>query len=143
MGDSFTDFRKQVRRLLTAEPETGRMFWKPRPLDMFNSYRAQCAWNGKNSGKEAFTTTDKRRLINLRSVEQSENFRNQPKNSKNTSGFNGVCWHKKTKKWMAYVRRDGKRIYLGVFENIEAAIAARQVANVSNGYHTNHGKDVV
>jgi hypothetical protein len=43
-----------LRQLLSYEPETGMLFWKARPISMFNSMRACNAWNGKHLGKPAF-----------------------------------------------------------------------------------------
>jgi hypothetical protein len=33
----------------------------------------------------------------------------------------GVSWHKQSQKWHAYVNKDGKRINLGLFQDIEDA----------------------
>jgi hypothetical protein len=43
---------------------------------------------------------------------------------KNTSGYLGASWHKDASKWGAYIRRDGKRRYLGLFSTAEEAHAA-------------------
>jgi hypothetical protein len=49
-------------QLLRYEPETGKLFWKERPVSMFSD-GAQSAvhnaaiWNGKNAGNEAFITS--------------------------------------------------------------------------------------
>ena len=41
--------------------------------------------------------------------------------------YRGVSWHKKTQKWMAYVKAEGRIHYLGVFNSEQAAAgAARQ-----------------
>lgn len=44
-----------LRQLLRYEPETGKLFWRERPLSLFKSRRACNAWNARNAGKEAFT----------------------------------------------------------------------------------------
>lgn len=46
----------QVADLLKYEPETGNLFWKERPLALFNSSRIAKSWNAKFAGKEAFTS---------------------------------------------------------------------------------------
>lgn len=46
---------EQLRELLHYEPETGKLFWKERPIDFFRSQRAFSAWNNRYSGLEAFT----------------------------------------------------------------------------------------
>lgn len=48
--------------------------------------------------------------------------------SNNTSGVRGVHWHKRSQKWRAFIRVQGKHLYLGSFETIEKAAAARKVA---------------
>ena len=45
-----------LRRLLRYEPETGKLFWRARPLSMFPSKRAGRIWNTRFAGKEAFTS---------------------------------------------------------------------------------------
>lgn len=47
-------------------------------------------------------------------------------NKSNTSGRKGVYFNKKIKKWQAYIRINGVQTYLGVYENIEDAIRARE-----------------
>jgi hypothetical protein len=42
----------------------------------------------------------------------------------NTSGYRGVSWEKTSQKWGAYIRRQGKRQFLGFFETPEEAAAA-------------------
>ena len=50
--------QEELNRLLSYEPETGRVFWKARDRTMFSSDNACNAWNAKWAGKEAFTATD-------------------------------------------------------------------------------------
>lgn len=49
-----------LRQLFRHEPETGKLFWKERPVSMFNSGRYSAdrnaaIWNTRFAGKEAFT----------------------------------------------------------------------------------------
>lgn len=44
-----------LRQLLRYEPETGKLFWRERPIEMFNSNRDWKWWNGRFAGKDAFT----------------------------------------------------------------------------------------
>lgn len=48
----------------------------------------------------------------------------------NTSGHKGACWDKKCKKWAAPIMVDGRNIYLGLFSDIQDAIAAREAAEI-------------
>ena len=53
---------------------------------------------------------------------------NKRMSSKNTSGTTGVSYNKAMKKWVAYIRKDGKQYYLGGFDCIDDAIKARKDA---------------
>lgn len=68
--------------------------------------------------------TQDNRISNLRSVTQAQNSRNQKAAKNNASGFKGVHWHSRLKKWAASIRLDGKLHHLGYFGTpIEAAEA--------------------
>lgn len=61
---------------------------------------------------------------NLRQASRSQNLANSPKRLKNTSGFKGVSWAKRERKWMAYIKVNYKHIWLGGFATPEDAHAA-------------------
>jgi len=64
------------------------------------------------------------RRINLRICTNRQNQGNSKIRSDNTSGFKGVVWHKRLKKWVSEICYKKKPIYLGSFESkIEAAKA--------------------
>lgn len=52
---------EELRQLLRYEPDTGKLYWKERPLSMFKDNpvrtkeRAHANWNSRYAGKEAFT----------------------------------------------------------------------------------------
>ena len=48
--------------------------------------------------------------------------------SSNTSGFRGVSWHKRDKRWAAQIKRDGVTKHIGYFATYEEAVAARLAA---------------
>ena len=64
------------------------------------------------------------RLINLREATNTENSHNVGLKINNTSGYKGVCWHTATNKWVARIKINGKRKYLGLFTHAEEAHAA-------------------
>lgn len=66
------------------------------------------------------------RKSNMRIITKNQNPINCKTYSNNTSGTKGVCWNKKLGKWNAYLHINGKRFYLGVYENIEDAIKIRK-----------------
>lgn len=80
------------------------------------------------------------RLSNLRCVSNAENGRNRKKQCTNTSGLNGVCFDKSSGKLMARIVVEGKRIYLGCFDNMLDAAVARKSAELKYDYHCNHGR---
>lgn len=78
------------------------------------------------------------KLSNLRDVSPSQNNKNQPRHSNNTSGITGV--RQSHSKWCAEIGTNGKNIYLGTFNTIFDAACARKSAERMFGYHENHGR---
>lgn len=66
------------------------------------------------------------RLENLRPATRAQNAQNVAKSGKNSSGFHGVCWDRRTQKWMAHTKHLGKFKNLGRFDRIEDAARAAQ-----------------
>lgn len=64
------------------------------------------------------------RIINLRTCTMSQNLANSKFSVINTSGFKGVSWSKKDKKWVAQITYKYKHIYLGGFNLPEEAARA-------------------
>ena len=65
--------------------------------------------------------------------------RNQRMRIDNTSGFNGVCWHKRDEKWYAKINTNGKRKHIGGFNDLEEAAKAYRKAAAELGYTVRHG----
>ena len=78
-------------------------------------------------------------ITNLRMVTHHENTLNASMRKDNKSGCVGVIWHKARRKWMAYIAVNKKPKYLGLFDSIDEAVAARRQAEKENNYHPNHG----
>lgn len=68
------------------------------------------------------------RKSELRKVTPAENAQNRKVRTDSSTGFPGVTWHKATGKWYARIGKDGKRIDLGCYSDIEEAIQARKDA---------------
>lgn len=60
-------------------------------------------------------------ICNLRLATSSQNSRNVTSNKKNTSGYRGVVWHKRDKRWQAACTVYGKQIHIGNFNTAEEA----------------------
>lgn len=66
---------------------------------------------------------------NLRLCSDSQNQGNRNMPASNTSGYKGVYWHKRSKKWDALIKFQGKKIHLGLHENkTDAALAYNEAA---------------
>lgn len=63
---------------------------------------------------------DDNRICNLRLANPQQQRANAKINSDNSSGYRGVYWNKRRKKWRAYIRRQ----HLGYFDTKEAAAAS-------------------
>ena len=61
------------------------------------------------------------RRENLRECTQQQNQCNTNKYSNNTSGFKGVSFHKRDKKFVAHIKLNGKKKHLGYFDTAEKA----------------------
>lgn len=70
------------------------------------------------------------RRENIRFVTIQQNNQNKGTRNKSKSGCNGVVWDKRRRKWRAQIGVHKKNIYLGRFENIDDAIAARKAAEI-------------
>jgi hypothetical protein len=53
MSDHANITPELLRQLLRYEPDTGKLFWLPRPVEMFSSNGSCKSWNKKYSGLEA------------------------------------------------------------------------------------------
>ena len=60
----------------------------------------------------------------MRWCSQKDNLYNQGKRIDNTSGFKGVSFNNKTKKYRARININGKLKHLGLFESAEEASKA-------------------
>jgi len=63
------------------------------------------------------------RRENLRFCDHSLNAANMRKRAPHSSRFKGVSWHSKAGKWEAYIKREGRKTYLGCY--VTEAEAAR------------------
>lgn len=53
------------------------------------------------------------RLSNLRLTTSSQNKANRGRQKNNSSGYKGVCWDKKNKKWCAHIMVSRRNVWLG------------------------------
>lgn len=80
------------------------------------------------------------KILNLRAANNSLNSKNIKLPSNNTSGVIGVSLCKLTSKWRAQICIAGRNTQLGNFVDLFEAVAVRKSAEITNGYHINHGR---
>ena len=73
------------------------------------------------------------KINNLRIADYSENNCNARIRKDNKSGIKGVCFHKRTGKWQATLKKDNTVFYLGLYLTIAEAAAAMETAR--NDHH--------
>lgn len=76
-------------------------------------------------------TADNRKE-NLRVCTASENLKNRGKQRNNTSGYKGVYWSKKNKKWISFINFNKKMKYLGSFDSIDKAAISYNIAAIEH-----------
>ncbi len=79
-------------------------------------------------------------LCNLREATNTDNQKNTPLHKNSFSGTTGVTWYRPTRKWLATIKSNGKRIHLGYFSNKKDAEAARLAAEGRLGFSRLHGQ---
>lgn len=146
----------RLQELLRYDPRTGKFRWRvPRRqggragdiagsrmrwdywcihLDG-HSYRAhQLAWFYMKGewGRPMIDHRDgnsmNNRWANLRLSTVSSNAANRKRYRSNTSGYKGVSFHRRMRRWTAYITKDGRRYTLGCFDTAEAAHEAYAAA---------------
>lgn len=80
------------------------------------------------------------RWTNLRGTTHAGNSKNRAKLHSTTNGILGVYWIKARGKWLADISINNRSKYLGLFDNLLDAVAARKTAEKDLGFHPNHGK---
>lgn len=65
---------------------------------------------------------------NLRLANDSQNAANRTRLTSNTSGRRGVTWHRKLRRWQVSIKKSRKAIYLGLFDDLDDAARAYDVA---------------
>ena len=68
--------------------------------------------------------SDDNRWKNLREATRSQNKANGRKYKNNFSGFKGVCWNARQKKYQGQISCNGRQMYLGYFSSPEEAARA-------------------
>lgn len=96
-------------------------------------------WPNDEIDHKNLTKTDNQ-WLNLREANRSENSINRKIQPNNTSGYKGVAWDKKTKKWRARINQNTT---IGYYANCADAVDARLKAEKElHGDFANQSKDI-
>ena len=68
------------------------------------------------------------RIVNLRDATHTENHHNRKRLTRGTTGFLGVTWHKRDRRWQSHMELERKALHLGSFVCLGRAIKARLAA---------------
>ena len=158
---------KRLRDILRYDPETGVFTWKepqsPRlpagavagyfvsrgyrqiQIDKVKHREHRLAWayvygEWVDSIDHIDGCVSNNSIENLRPATLSQNQHNRKLGKNNTSGFKGVSFCKRSKKWKGTIRLRGKPIHVGLFETAEAANeAVCKERERLHGEFANHG----
>lgn len=79
------------------------------------------------------------KIENLRNSNNTQNNQNKPITKANKSGCKNVYWHSAAKKWSVEIKSNGKKCYLGLFDDIELAdLVATEARNKYHGSFARH-----
>ena len=93
----------------------------PKYVDHINGNKVDNSWN------------------NLRECTLQHNNYNMKTTSLNTSGVKGVSWHKRLKKWQAYIKVNKKTKSLGYYKDLELAESVvREARDLYHGEFARH-----
>lgn len=134
--------QKILKSILDYDPNTGFFFWKKNGkragysyndsyvrirIDRIGYAAHRLAWvyvYGDEPSKYVDHINQIKidnRIVNLRLATPSQNLQNRQKQKNNTTGYLGVCYAKKSKKFTASIKVDGKLKHLGYFHTADEA----------------------
>lgn len=79
------------------------------------------------------------KISNLRLVTSRENKMNKRLQSNNSTGINGVSLDKRTGMYEVSIKTQGKKIFIGYYENLDNAIIARKAVDRVLCFNEKHG----
>ena len=148
-----------MRRLLDYEPDTGIFYWRIQPSRSVKAGAVAGSVNDEGYryitvDRKAFAAhrlawlythgvwpehqidhingyKADNRIANLRDVSGTVNMQNQTRSQKNsTSGYRGVMWDKRDRRWRAKIKVNGQSQHIGYFKSAEEARAAYLAAKL-------------
>lgn len=119
-----------------AKPSGGDTFYAYRSFGVYTKYRKFIMHREIMCPPDGYVVDhiDRNGLNNqrknLRVCTHAENMHNRRRNTKNSSGYKGVCYAKEVNKWLSQIVVGGKKVKLGYFENVLDAAKAYDTAAV-------------
>ena len=151
--------QKELQEYFDYKPESGDVYWKISPsrtvkagslvghkstvgyivvgLNNKSYLLHRLIWvlhYGQDPGQYVIDHIDNdptnNKISNLSVVTDKGNARNRRISKANTSGVQGVSYHKGRNKWHASITKQGQHLHLGSFDNLKEAAAARKQAEI-------------
>lgn len=82
---------------------------------------------------------DDNRIANLREVSVAENSRNRSRRKHTKTGEHGIWYNERTRKYVAEITYNGKKVYQKSFDDPDEAVTERKKKSLELGFHENHG----
>lgn len=79
------------------------------------------------------------RLVNLRACPRTQNQQNAKLRKDNQAGIPGVNYNARVSRWQVRIQHDNVRYFIGLFERLEDAVAARKAAQETLKFGPNCG----
>jgi len=112
-SNSFLDAKQQLQQQQQQQHKKSR-------VDTSIAHNAWVSKAAAEAAAHARTETDR--------SEQPRLVNDQDPGKKLTSKYRGVCWYKRTKRWVAQIKVNGVRKHIGYFKDEEKAALAYQLA---------------
>lgn len=80
------------------------------------------------------------RPANLRGVSTLDNNKNRARDHRNTTGVTGVYFIEKSGRYEAKIGVNSKTLFIGSYNTLAEAAAARKLADQTHNFHSNHGR---
>jgi hypothetical protein len=121
VDDADYDRLKMWKWMLVGDGYAGRFDRTIRPPRLVYMHRLVLeAQSGQRVDHINGDKLDNRRE-NLRLVTAAQNQQNKRPAAHSSSGYKGVCWHQRIRKWHVRITVNGQRLHLGYYEDLETA----------------------
>lgn len=103
--------------------------WRTSPDNFMSWAESQQHYNDERFSLDRIDVNGNYEPSNCRFADKSTQALNRRSNVNNSSGYHGVS-KRSNSKWRARITKDGNTINLGIFDKLEDAVEARQIAEI-------------